>query len=409
MASKIVVIGTGFSGVWSALAAQRLIDLHGEQNAVQVTVVAPEPALVVRPRLYEADPAGMKQDLTSLFAEANIKFVRGTVEIINAKKQQLDVRGPEGTMSIVNYDRLILAAGSNVIRPRMVSGVEQHAFDVDSIYSAAKLEEHLHRLSSLPPSPARDTVVVCGAGFTGIELATELPKRVPNVRVVLVESADAVGAALGPGPRPQITAALDKLGVDVKVGSAVASIDASGATLGSGERIGAMTVVWTAGVRATPLTQQIDGTKDKLNRLVVDEHLRVPSTPNIFATGDTACALADPTGQTALMSCQHALVLGRVSGHNAAADLLRIPCYPYSQVQYVCCLDLGACGAVVSSEYDRSKIRLTGEEAKRLKIYINQKLIYVPKKAEEALSQATPDTPGSHDLLDTMLAQIQVA
>lgn len=407
MPSHIVVIGTGFSGVWSALSAKRLINLNGKQTDIEVTVIAPEPTLVIRPRLYEADASNMKHDLTPLFNDTGIKFVPGTVETIDTEGQKLHVKLAPGGASAINYDRLILAAGSNVVRPRKVAGLEKHAFDIDSIHSATKLEAHLKSLTTLPTSSARDTVIVCGAGFTGVELATELPKRFANLHVVLVEAADAVGPELGPGPRPAILAALEDLNVEVKVGSGVASIDAKGATLASGERIESMAVVWTAGVRATPLTQQIEGSKDALNRLHVDENLRVPLNPHVFATGDAACAVAHSSGQTALMSCQHALGLGRASGYNAAADLLGVPSFSYSHVAYICCLDLGSRGAVISGGYDRSKVRLTGSEAKNVKCYINQKLIYPPMGAEEALSMANPVGQDSEQLFDMMMAQAQ--
>lgn len=406
MPSNIVIIGIGFSGVWSALSAQRLINMHGKQDDVQVTVIAPKPALVMRPRLYEAEPGNMQQSLVSLFDEAGIKFIPGIVETIRTDKQQLDVKLASGEASVVEYDRLILAAGSNVVRPKKVAGVETHALDIDNMDSAIKLEAHLKNLATLPATSARDTVVVCGAGFTGIELATELPKRLENARVVLIEGSDAVGPQLGPGPRPAITAALKDLGVEVKLGSMVASIDATGVTLTSGERIESNTVIWTAGVRATPLTQQIDSPKDALNRLHVDENLRVAASPHVFATGDAACAVVDPSGQTALMSCQHALGLGRVSGNNAAADLLGVPNFLYNHLKYICCLDLGSRGAVISAEYDRSEVWLTGGDAKKIKSFINQKLIYPPVGAAEAIAAANPVAPDSYQLYNMMAGQI---
>ncbi|PHH62370.1 hypothetical protein CDD81_7166 [Ophiocordyceps australis] len=408
MSSKVVIIGAGFAGVWSALSARRLINLQNKQGSVQVVVVAPEPTLVMRPRLYEEDPATKTQNLTCLFHHAGIHFIQGTVESIHTETQTLDVQGLSGDKSVIDYDRLVLAAGSNLVRPSKIAGLQQHVFDIDSIESASKLEEHLKSLSSLPPSTARDTLVICGAGFTGIELAAELPRRFKSLRIILVEAADSIGPELGPGPRPAITAALEALRIQVKLGSAVASVDATGVTLVSGERIKSMTVVWTAGVRATPLTQQIPGTRDSLNRLQVDGNLRNPSSPHVFATGDAACAVAHPSGQTALMSCQHAIVLGLASGHNAAADLVGVPLFPYSHVAYSCCLDLGSCGAVIARGYDRKEILLTGLDAKKVKSYINQKLIYPPTIAEEAIVAADPDCPDSDELFAMLIKEVGV-
>jgi NADH dehydrogenase FAD-containing subunit len=408
MPNKIVIVGAGFAGVWSALSAKRLASLINKENDLQVLVIAPEPSLVLRPRLYEANPSKMSHPLGSLFKAAGIDFFQGIVEEIHTLSHTVQVRSPEDIKATIDYDRLILAAGSSVVRPNGISGIELNAFDVDSLSSATKLEAHIKNLASLPTSPARNTVVVCGAGFTGIEAATELPKRlrhIANSRIVLVENANDVGPELGPGPRPIIIEALNELGVEVKLGSAVTAIDTDSVTLASGECIETKTAIWTAGVRATPLTHQIPGERDPLSRLRVDQNLRVPSAPDVFATGDTACAFADGKGHYALMSCQHALQLGRVSGHNAAADLLGEPLIEYEQAAYNCCLDLGEWGTVIAEGWER-KVMLTGDLAKRVKCHINQKLIYPPEDVQQALEWANPISPDSDQLFEQMLKAV---
>ena len=408
MQNRIVIIGAGFAGVWSALSAKRLANLHDKQ--VEVLVVAPELHLVMRPRLYEASPSTMIHPLGALFEAAGIEFIQGVVKSIRTEQHTIDIQSASGVESCVSYARLVLAAGSIVARPERVTGVQQHAFDVDSLDSAAKLESHLEHLASLPPSPARNNIVVCGAGFTGVELATELAKRLDpnsNFNIILVEYADAVGPELGAGPRPSIMQALKDLNVEVKLNSAVTAIDAGGLTLASGERIETLTPIWTAGVRATPLTQEIPGAaKDKLSRLIVDQDLRVPSDKHVFATGDAAHVLADTKGDhLALMSCQHALALGRVSGHNAAADLLGEPTVPYSQEAYLCCLDLGAWGAVVANGWER-EVRIKGDAAKKVKAFINQKIIYPPMDVEKALAGADPGNTEAGELIERMIVAV---
>ncbi|WQF82986.1 Putative FAD/NAD(P)-binding domain, FAD/NAD(P)-binding domain superfamily [Colletotrichum destructivum] len=411
MSSTILIVGAGFAGVWSALSAKRLINNSSDQaNIINIIVVAPEPFLVIRPRLYETNAASMKHPLAALFEAAGVQFLQGTVEAIDTQAHTVHVRSPTGPDSeVVSFDRLILAAGSSVVRPQGVTGLGQHAFDIDSLESAAKLEAHLESLALCPLSTARDTVVVCGAGFTGIELACELPRRLSHLnspRIVLVEGADVLGPELGPGPRPVITQALEDLGVEVKLGSAVAAMDDQCVTLLSGERIETMTAVWTAGMRATPLTGHIPGTKDTLSRVHVDNHLRALSSEHVFVTGDAAYALADDQDHHhALMSCQHALQLGRVSGHNAAADLLNEPLLKYSQEAYNCCLDLGSWGAVITGGWDK-EVRMKGSLAKRAKGYINQKLIYPPSDAEEALLAANPIGPDSDELIEMILVAV---
>jgi NADH dehydrogenase len=400
MEQKIVIIGSGFSGLWSALSARRLISMHKKDEQIKVIVVAPEPSCVMRPRLYESDAATLKAPLDELFQLTGVQFIQGYVENIDSDKQSIRVASSDGKQSGFTYDRLILAAGSQVARPKGVAGLAEHAFDIDSMEGATKLESHLKKLAQLPPSAARDTVVVGGAGFTGIELATELPARLRALwgatstpKVVLVGNNSNVGPELGPGPRPVILQALQELGVQLKLGSAVVSVDSDGVTTANGERIESLTTVWTAGVKATPLTQQIPAKKDSFGRLHVDENLRVPDIKTIFATGDAACAnTGDDESHSAMMSCQHAQFLGRSSGHNAAADLLGEPNKPYSQPTYGTCLDLGAFGAVVTKGWDR-EVMYSGQAAKRVKNQINQVLIYPPKTAEEAFTYADLEAP----------------
>ncbi|ATY58847.1 pyridine nucleotide-disulfide oxidoreductase family [Cordyceps militaris] len=402
MPERILIIGAGFAGLWSALSAQRLIQLRNKQNDVHVVVIAPKPSLVVRPRLYEANPSAMAHDIAPLLHATGIQFLEGVVHTIDPSSSTItyasDTAGVATTT--LSYDRLVLAAGSSVVRPEGVQGLSAHAFDIDSLASAATLDAHLKSLASLPPSAARDTVVVCGAGFTGIELATELPARLGrHMRIILVDPSDAVGAQLGAGPRPAIAAALAALRVETRLGSGIARVDRTGVTLASGAHIPTLTAVWTAGVRATPLTAQIAEDRDALGRVRVDAALRVPSARAVFVTGDAAHAVADPgAGQTALMCCQHALLLGRIAGHNAAAGLVGAPLVDYAQAAYNCCLDLGGHGAVICRGWQRD-VMLEGDMAKRVKQYINGTLIYPPTDAAEALAAADPGLYGDSDEL----------
>lgn len=397
---RILIIGAGFAGVWSALAAKRLINLSpaDQATAIEIVVVAPEEQLVIRPRLLEANPETMTVPLGDIFRKTGIRFIKGTVDNIRTTQREVEVMLADGTTrSTVKYDRLILAAGSRLIRPG-IPGFSQHTFNVDQMPDAMKLDSHLKKLASLPSSSARNTVVVCGGGFTGIEVAGDLPKRLRsilgravNIRVILVDTGKEVGSALGSGPRPVITKSLKDLGVEVKLETAVKSIDSGGVTTSTGERIETLTTIWTAGMAATGLTEQINGEKDKAGRLHVDTYLRVPSSPGVFATGDAAYAATDKHGNFSMMSCQHALYLGRVSGHNAVADLLNIDQAEYHQERYTSCLDLGPRGAVFTKGWER-KVEYTGLMAKAIKKYICTVLIYPPANKSEALEAAKPIT-----------------
>ncbi|MNN35071.1 NADH dehydrogenase-like protein [compost metagenome] len=160
-------------------------------------------------------------------------------------------------------------------------------------------------------------------------------------------------------------------------------------TLADGQRIEANTVIWTVGVRASALTAQVPGERDGQGRLHVDRHLKVKGQEHVYATGDVAYAATDELGNFAVMSCQHAIVLGRHSGNNVAADLLGVEPTPYSQPKYVTCLDLGAWGAVYTEGWDR-QVKLLRKEAKDLKTQINTTWIY-PPAADRATALAAAD------------------
>ena len=391
---RIVIVGAGFAGMWSALAAARALDMQ-KRSDIEVVLVAPQPELHVRPRLYEEAPNTMRVKLTELLDAVGVRFMQGSVEKIDVQQQQVVVKA-QGQDAQLSYDRLVLAAGSKLFRPD-IPGLTRYAFSVDQVDEAAALEAHIQSLRSQPDTEARRTLVVVGGGFTGIETAAEMPARLraalgesAAVNVVIVERNSDIGPDLGPGPRPVIEQALAELGVTAVLGAGVTAIDEHGVVTSAGQRIDASTVVWTAGARANELTSQIPGERDAYGRLHVDHDLRVKAVPTIYATGDVAYAATDDQGHVAMMSCQHAMNLGRSAGHNVAADLLGLAPIPYSQPKYVTCLDLGPWGAVYTEGWERS-VKLVGAEAKALKQKINTEWIYPPSaNRAEALESADP-------------------
>jgi NADH:ubiquinone reductase (H+-translocating) len=395
MSKRILVIGAGFAGMWSALSAARLIDQHGRTD-IEVMLVAPEPHMHMRPRLYEKNAVSMKASLLDVFAATGVKFVQGTVEHVHVARNEVDLIRGDGTRASLHYDRLVLAAGSRLFRPQ-IPGLVEHTFSVDQVDEAAALEAHIRQLANRPESTARNTVVVAGGGFTGIETAAELPARLraslgenANVNVIIVERAQELGPELGAGPRPVIVEALESLGVKWRLGASVASVDANGIVTSDGERIESNTVIWTAGARASALTAQIPAERDAVGRLHVDRNLRVIGVDTVYATGDVAYAAVDEEGNHALMSCQHAMNLGRSAGHNVAAALLGEAQIPYSQPKYVTCLDLGPWGAVYTEGWER-EVKMSGSEAKDLKTRINTEWIYPPAaNRAEAFEAADP-------------------
>ncbi|MEU2246650.1 FAD-dependent oxidoreductase [Streptomyces sp. NPDC019224] len=381
---NILVIGGGFAGVWSAVGAVRTAREQGVDPAeLKVTLVGNTDDLVIRPRLYEADPQAMRVPLDRVLGPVGIERIAATVTGIDTEERRVTAIGRHTQSFDLSYDRLVLAAGSQVVRPSLPGA--RWLFDIDTMTSAAKLDHHLRRLPETPSLEGRFTAVVVGAGFTGLEIATELVGRLrelapaehrDEVKVVLVERADELGPELGPGPRPHITQALRDLGVEYRLGTTVEAVEERSVTLSTGEVLPTATTIWTAGMTASPLTALVPGERDRLGRLVVDSHLRVKGAPEVFAAGDTAAAEAE-AGHSVTQSCQHAVPLGKFAGRNVAADLLGLDLVPFAPDPYVTCLDLGPAGAVVTSGWNR-EVQTTGQEAKRLKGQINSEWIYPP-------------------------------
>jgi NADH dehydrogenase len=400
---RLVIIGAGFAGMYAALSAARLRDIRGvSAEALEIALVAPEPRLVVRPRLYEPKPETLTAPLLDVLKAVDVVYLQGSAETIDTTSRAVDVVTAEGTRQSLSYDRLVLATGSRLFRPK-IPGLAEHAFSVDQLEDAVALDRHLHGLADRPAKNGRDTVVVAGGGFTGIETATEMPARLRAIlgkdatpRVIIVDRNSVIAPDMGAGPRPIIEDALRKLGVETRLGAGVEALDKGGVTLTNGERIETGTVIWAAGIRAAPLTAQIPAERDNFGRLLVDRDLRVPSVPGVFATGDAARAACDDLGNYALMSCQHATRMGAFAGNNAAAELLGVPTRPYHQKAYVTCLDLGEAGALFTRGWDR-KVEMVGEQAKKTKREINTVWIY-PPQANRAAALASADPERVTDL-----------
>jgi NADH dehydrogenase len=195
---------------------------------------------------------------------------------------------------------------------------------------------------------------------------------------------------MGDSARPVIEQALTALGVESRLGVRVDGLDGSEIRFDSGEVIATQTVIWCAGMRASPLAAGCGVPTDALGRLPVDAALRVEGLSGVFAAGDSA-RLALDEGYSTVMSCQHGRPMGRFAGHNAVCDLLGLPLLPLRIDWYTTILDLGPWGALYTEGWDR-RVVATGEAAKRTKRLINGQRIYPPLNGDRAaiLAAAAP-------------------
>jgi NADH dehydrogenase len=398
---RILVLGAGFAGLWSAVGAARGLDELGvSQDAVEVVVVNRTPWHSIRVRNYEADLRPTLVPLADVLEPIGVKTQIAQVTDIDVAHRQV-ICEVGGSSRALAYDRLVFALGSRLACPP-IPGVAEWAHDVDTFEAAARLNDHILSLPASPVAGGRYTVVVVGAGLTGIEVVCEMfgklyraiaDASMPGLatpRVILVDRSARVGSDMGESARPVIAEAVQSLGIETRTGVSVASIDAQGMTLSTGERIETATVIWCAGMEANSLTARFAVDHDRLGRVPVDDFLKIKGMTAEFAAGDAAWLPIDGS-HASVMSCQHARPMGRFAGHNVASDLFGQPMLPLRIDRYVTVLDLGARGALYTEGWERQVVS-TGAAAKKTKEMINCQRIYPPtsRNRREILDAAAP-------------------
>jgi NADH dehydrogenase len=405
---RILVLGAGFAGLWSAVAAARRLDELGA-GEVEVLVVNRAAWHSIRVRNYEADLDATRVPLADVLDPIGVKHVIAEVTDINVPERKVACT-INGASQPLAYDRLVFALGSRLAQPA-IPGLETYAFNVDTFEAATRLNDHIGALPIRAASTGQYNVLVVGGGLTGVEVATEIFGKLRAAiakapatglgalpRVILADHQAWIGSDMGDA-RPVIAEALESLGVETRPGVSVVSVDAQGATLATGERIPAATVVWCAGMQADPLTARFPVARDRLGRMPVDAHLKIEDMPAEFAAGDVAWLPIDGT-HASVMSCQHARPMGRFAGYNVVCDLLGQPMLPLHIDWYVTCLDLGPWGAVYTQGWDR-QVAAKGAAAKRTKEIINRQRIYPPRSRNrrEILDAAAPVVQAPPDQL----------
>jgi NADH:quinone reductase (non-electrogenic) len=392
---RILVLGAGFAGLWAAIGAARKIDQIGPAaSEVEILVVDRNDYHNIRVRNYEVDLSDVTIPLADVLDPIGVNHMRAEVQAVDPSARHVTVETAVGQQCLT-YDRLVLTLGSQLVRPA-IPGLAVHGYDVDTYVAAARLDAHLDELGKQAPSEGRSTVVVVGAGFTGIEVATEMPAKLDRAhlsgqrRIVLVDPNANVGMTIGEHSRQTIHGALSALGVETRLNVSVISVHANGIKLSSGEFISAKTVVWCAGMQASPVGAAFATERDRHGRLLVDRFMRATGLRHVFAAGDVASSVIDGIHST-VMSCQFARPMGRFAGHNVVADLFSLPMLPLQIDSYVTVLDLGAWGALYTVGWDR-QVHAVGASAKMTKQIINRERIYPPRtrSRSDLLAAAAP-------------------
>lgn len=377
--ARVAVVGGGFAGLWAAAAAAAVRAEHDAD--VDVVLVSADPALTVRPRLYELDLGDVRVELRPVLEPAGVTVVEGRVSDVDAHEGVLVVEHSGAAASTLPFDRMVLAAGSR-LRRAGDPAIDRLVHSIDTFAEATAFRNALEaRRASSPGRPVE--VVVVGAGLTGLELATELA-ALPGVHATLLDRAP-------DGPRSEagalVASALDTTGVAVRRGAEAVAVADDHTVLRDGSVLASDLVVWAGGMEASPLAGVLGAERDDLGRLFVDEHLAVHGQPSVYAAGDIAHVVVDGV-HVAPMSCQFAIPTGRVAGHNAAASLLGLPEVAFEEPSYVTCIDLGSWGALFTRGWERTPDRV-GESGKKIKQRITRELIYPPTDPAELLAAAS--------------------
>jgi NADH dehydrogenase FAD-containing subunit len=272
--TEIVIVGAGYSGMATATG---LAGRTTGRDDVRITLINPQSRFTERLRLHQVASGQhlAPLEIPNMLVHTPVRFVEGWVTGIDADRRVVRV----DDQYVVSYDTLVYALGS-LADTEVVPGVDEHAYTLDSAGDARLLARCLSELSD-------GTVVVAGGGLTGIESAAEIAEQHPELHVELV-SRQQPGSMMGAQARGRLHAGLTKLGVRVRSGVDVIKVLPDGVALATGEVVPAQAVLWTTGVRVSPIAAAAGFEVDNRGRIITDESLRSVSHPNVYAVGDAA-------------------------------------------------------------------------------------------------------------------------
>jgi NADH:ubiquinone reductase (H+-translocating) len=333
---KVLVAGGGFAGY---MAAKTLCDLTEDRDDVGVLVISRENYFAFWPMVpgiigSEVDAGNVAQPLRRPLIEAGASFRRADLKGVDFERKVVIADGGKE----FPYDHLILALGS---QPNFfgVPGVMEHCLALSGLADALRIRNRvIERFEEVTLDPGeipdpRLTFVVIGGGSTGVETAAEIHALVnealspdfPNidvdeVRIFVVEAGQEILGELDPALRRAASMELAARGIKVIIGVRATEVMAERVKLDDGRQIRTENVVWTAGVRPNAKLEDLDLPLTERDGVVVDERLRVPSRPGVWAIGDSA-AIPQGDGRLAPPTAQAAVQEGRVAARNVLAAI----------------------------------------------------------------------------------------
>ncbi|MEW2412120.1 NAD(P)/FAD-dependent oxidoreductase [Streptomyces sp. NPDC046866] len=345
-ATRILVVGGGYVGMYTALQLQRRL----RAGEAEVTVVTPEPYMTYQPFLPEAaagsiSPRHVVVPLRRLLPTCRI--VIGEVQRIDHAKRTAAVTtlatADEGTGAReIEYDELVLAPGS-VSRTLPVPGLADYGIGFKTVEEAIGLRNHVLEqmdIASSTRDPAvRDaalTFVFVGGGYAGVEALGELEDmaryaaryyhnvKPEDMKWVLVEASDHILPEVGPELGVYTVRELRRRGIDVRLETRLESCEDRVAVLSDGARFPTRTVVWTAGVKPHPVLAATDLPRNGRGRLACTAFLTVDGVEHAWAAGDAAAVpdiTAPEPGRECAPNAQHAVRQAKTLAENLVAAL----------------------------------------------------------------------------------------
>jgi len=324
-----LILGGGFAGAYVA----RYLGARG------ATIVTPDNFMLFTPLLPEAasgtlEPRHCVVPLRMMCPYAELLLGHATQ--LDEKRQTIAVETENGREEI-SYENLVLAVGS-IARTLPIPGLPEHGLGFRDLADAIQLRNHvLRRLEAAAADPAQAerelTFVFVGAGYAGVEALAELADLVrdalrhyPALRGqpqhwVLVDAAPRILPEIPTRLGDYAARLLADRGIDVRVSTTLKTADDGAVVLSDGDRIETNTLVWTAGVRASPVLAQLGLPLDERGRVQVDELLRVVGRTNVWALGDGAAVPNEATPEHPdPPTSQHALRQARRLAKNLAGD-----------------------------------------------------------------------------------------